>query len=548
MIAEPALASVLNVWLQRLLNETVPGADKLLILRIITSFFFIWIAKRCISFVSSVIKAKFICNAKQDIRHGIFTTLFRLDTSSISAVASSGEYISLFTNDIAMLETRYYNQILNLVGNIFSVLVLGFSFVVMCPKLAVAIIAFGIISMLVPLACSKSLNAKSLTYSNSISSLTQRIKEYMVAYPTIKNYSIEDNLIKRFDQHNTSTEDAKFESDAALALANSIGSLLSWFMQFIGVGLGAILVIRGEILIGTVIAAQAFASDLAYPLQDIIQNFNSIRSVNAIVKKMKLYATAGTVEDKNKSEEPPILPDELCSADGVDVEFRDLTIELGGRNIVDHFSFKFERNKKYLVVGLNGSGKSSVFKALKKWFGYYNGNILINNTDITQHDSQSISRIISYMNENVSMFSGTVMENISLFRDYTQADLDKAINDSRVNLNPLKNISDEGCNISSGERRRIEIARSLLSSAKVLIFDEVISTLDIETAYEIERLALDFSDKTIIFVSHNFSGKLMREYDEIIVMGDGHVISHGHYNELIENCDYFKKICSIKFG
>lgn len=74
-----------------------------------------------------------------------------------------------------------------------------------------------------------------------------------------------------------------------------------------------------------------------------------------------------------------------------------------------------------------------------------------------------------------------------------------------LDLNRIAN--DEGRNISSGEQRRIEIARSLLHSAQVLIFDEVVSTPDIETAYEIEKIALDFSDKSVVFISDNFSGK-----------------------------------------
>ena len=81
-----------------------------------------------------------------------------------------------------------------------------------------------------------------------------------------------------------------------------------------------------------------------------------------------------------------------------------------------------------------------------------------------------------------------------------------------------------------------------------MVFDEVVSTLDIETAYEIEKLALGFKDKTVVFISHNFSGKLIKEYDEILVMKDGKLLSHGKYDDLINECTYFKKICKIKFG
>lgn len=74
-----------------------------------------------------------------------------------------------------------------------------------------------------------------------------------------------------------------------------------------------------------------------------------------------------------------------------------------------------------------------------------------------------------------------------------------------------------------------------------MIFDEVVSTLDIETAYEIEKMILDYSDKTVIFVSHNFSGKLIKTYDEILVMDGGKLLAHGTYDEL-----YDKAVLDLK--
>lgn len=159
-----------------------------------------------------------------------------------------------------------------------------------------------------------------------------------------------------------------------------------------------------------------------------------------------------------------------------------------------------------------------------------------------------ISKWVSYLSENVSLFSCSVKENISLFRTYSPDSFDKAIDRAQVHLDLEREIFDEGSNISSGERRRVEIARSLLETVPVLVFDEVVSTLDIETAYEIEKLALDFDKETVIFISHNFSGKLIQKYDEILVMDKGRLLAHGPYKELIHSCNYFRKICEIKFG
>ena len=548
IIAEPTINSVLNFWLQGLFNTAEPGANKIVLLRLLTIGFLLWILKRLLSYASGLLKARFICNAKQDVKHKMFISLLGLETSNIAETASSGEYLSLFVNDINLIEQRFSNQMVSLISSVLSIVILGSSFIALNAKLAAAILLFGIVAMFVPVFFSKNLNEKNLKYSNMISKFTQKTKEFFTAYPTIKNYSIENEIIDKFNGINAESEDTKFEAEAALTLANNVGALLSWFMQFIGVGFGLMLVVKGEILVGTVIAAQSFASDLGLPLQNVIISINSIRSTKEIVKKVETIADSQVNRSVNAKFNESQNINAVTLPETIDVFFEDLSLTLGGKTIIDHFSFKFENGKKYLIVGLNGSGKSSLFRALKKWFHNCTGTIRINETNIDSLSNSTLSTVVSYLNENVSLFSGSVKDNVSLFTDYSPVSFQKAIQAAQVRLDLEREINDEGRNISSGEQRRIEIARSLLRSARFLIFDEVVSTLDIETAYEIEKLALDFSDKTVVFISHNFSGKLIREYDEILVMDSGRLVAHGKYEELINTCDYFRRICEIKFG
>ena len=349
--------------------------------------------------------------------------------------------------------------------------------------------------------------------------------------------------MERFDQVNNDTENAKFEADCTFTLANSVGQLMAWFMQFIGVGLGIIMVIQGEILIGTVIAAQSFASDLALPIQNIVICVNSIRSVKNVVKKLETFTESYKAEGSEPAQEAHEPPRAGC-----EIEFRSISLKLDEKTIIDDFSYKFEPGKKYLVVGINGAGKSSIFKTLKRWYSNCAGEILVGGTPISQFSNDELSNIVSYLNEDVSLFSGSIRDNITLFKDYSNEELEKAIQGSHIELDIDRQIGDEGRNISSGEQRRVEIARSLLKSASVIIFDEVVSTLDIETAYDIEKSALELPDQTVIFISHNFSGKLIRQYDNILVLSAGKIVASGTYDELIENSPYFQRICNIKFG
>lgn len=545
IIIEPSINSVLNFWLQKLFNSAKLDSPVLPVIRLLTTGFLLWILKRAVSFASGVIKSRYICRAKQDLKRDVFASLLGKDTANIAAIASSGEYISVFTNDINLIEQRFFSHVVGLVSAIVSVVILGASFFALNAKLTAAILVFGVIAMIVPAIFAHNLNKKNLEYSNAVSRFTQALKEYIIAYPTIKNLAIEHQITERFNAINEATEESKFESDYALQLANSVGQLLSWFMQFIAVGLGLVLVIKGEIMIGTVIAAQGFAGDLASPLQSIILCINSIRSVKEIVKKVETL-TDNADESGEASEAPAALP--ATDTATPEIVFDKLSLTLGSAHIINDFSFRFEPGKKYLIVGMNGSGKSSVFKTLKRWYHCQQGSITIGGRNVSDFDTEELSRVVSYMNENVSLFSGTVRDNITLFRTCLPEHFTQAVHDAQVELALDREIADEGRNISSGEQRRIEVARSLLASAKVLIFDEVVSTLDIETAYEIEDMVLSLQDKTIIFISHNFSGKLIRKYDEILVMDHGQLIAHGNYEELRSACPYFDRICSIKFG
>lgn len=543
MIVEPSINAWLNFWQQNLFNSATVGTDKVLILRLLIIGFAAWLSKRYVTYTSSVVKSRFVCNAREDIKHDVFLNMLQLNTSNMRERASSGEYLSVFVNDITILEQKYFDGLFGLIGGLFSLVILGMSFVALNTQLATAILAFGFITMFVPIAFANTLSSRNLKYSMKLSRFTQKLKEYFGAYSTIKNYSIEQSIANKFNEANVESENAKFEADTSMSLANNVGSMLSWFMQFMGVGLGLIYVIRGEILVGTVIAARSFASDLALPLQDIVTSLNSIRSVKKIVKKIdELSKTEPQGQEQNSA-------DALTSVDEQpNVLFEDLTVEVGGKHIIDHFSFTFKAGKKYLIVGKNGAGKSTMFKALKKQIQNTGGKIYIGARPLSSISNGELSRIVSYLNENVSLFSGLVRDNITLSRSDDPTRFESAVANAKVNVDLNREIVDGGINVSSGEQRRIEIARSLFDSVSILIFDEVVSTLDIETAYEIEKMILDYSDKTVIFVSHNFSGKLIKTYDEILVMDGGKLLAHGTYDELYDNCPYFKRICDIKFG
>lgn len=542
LIIEPTLTAWLILWLQKIYNKVTIGISAIEIIKLILIGVLVWLLRRLMIFLISVLKSRFICNLKEDIKHDIFASALNLNTSSIFNRGSTGDYISTLTNDIAILEQRYFSNIINLLSKIFNIVILGSTFLTMNAKLGALVFCFGIIVMFVPPMFAKKLNDVNLKYSKSLSKFTQKIKEFLQGYSTIKNFSIESKILEKFNENNQSVENIKFEYDCTLSLADSIGSLLAWFTRLVVLSVGLVMVSKGEILLGTVIAAEAFAEELASPLQGMIENINSIKSVKSITQRIndltKPIINDDDINDLNKD----------FYYENLNIEFKNLSICVNNKKIINNFSFVFEHGKKYLVIGKNGAGKSSIFKALKKQFNTYDGNILLNGENLKNISTKDLSKYITYLNEKVSIFSGSIEENITFWNNIPEDIYKLALKNAHVELNSNRIVGDEGFNISSGEQRRIEIARSFIFPSKVMVFDEIISTLDIETAYDIEKMALGFEDKTIIFISHNFSGKLISNYDEILVMKDGRLVGHGSYDALLKENEYFRNICEIKFG
>lgn len=563
VFASPAITSWMNFYLQDIFNTADGGAEKIVLMRMLAIGFLVWMSKRFVEFTTGMLKSKFLCCVKKDVKQGMFDSLLGIDASDFEARAAGGDYISSFTNDITILEQSYFGNIIGMCANIISIVILGASFFSLNRTLALCIFAFALITVFVPALFARLLSGKNLEFSRKIALFTQKLKEYFTAYPMIKNYSVEGQIEELFKKYNVSTEESKFDADYASTLANNVGSLLSWFMQFIAVGVGLVLMTQGKIIVGTVIAAQAFAADLAAPMQNVLINVNSIRSVKGIVCKIKGYVDPSAGSDTRgvlaaDSRSVAVTADhagtpmtggaeDVHSGVGADLAFRNVSLRIGDKSIIEDFSFTFQAGKKYLIVGKNGSGKSSVFRVLKRFVGGATGDVIVDGIPLSEMDNEKLSRYVSYINENVTLLTGAVRDNILLYRNCDDHMFGEAYNAAHVNIDSGRIVSDGGTNISSGERRRIEIARSLLAATPIIIFDEVVSTLDVETAFEIEQMVLQYSN-TIVFISHNFSGKLIHAYDEILIMDGGKLIAHGKYNDLLANCEYFRRICQIKFG
>ena len=192
---------------------------------------------------------------------------------------------------------------------------------------------------------------------------------------------------------------------------------------------------------------------------------------------------------------------------------------------------------------------------MKLILGYYScteGKLTVDGTCIDDLDADSLSKLISVIQQDVFLFDTTIRNNITLFKDYPEEEIEDVIEKAHLK-NLIESLEDgldtyiggAGDKLSGGERQRISIARAMLKDTPILLLDEATSALDNITANEIEEMVLNMNDTTVISVTHRLNEERLKGYDKIFVIRDGKVMGEGKFDKLIGEKEYFFELFTL---
>ena len=212
-------------------------------------------------------------------------------------------------------------------------------------------------------------------------------------------------------------------------------------------------------------------------------------------------------------------------------------------------SFTAKQGEVTALVGISGSGKTSVLRLISRLYDYDTGSILIDGKDIKNISTESLFKNVSIVFQDVTLFNTSIMENIRLGRESaTDEEVKEAarlancmdfIEKLPDGFNTL--IGENGAELSGGERQRISIARAFLKDAPVLILDEISASLDVDNEKKIQdSLNKLIKDKTVIIISHRL--KSIENVNKIVVIDEGVVETSGNHSELIKDSKVYKNL------
>ena len=374
------------------------------------------------------------------------------------------------------------------------------------------LIIFALTYMFVYLLFRDKIYSMSLILKEKNSEVNSYLIESILGIDTIKNFNIEkerklrfkskyNNLLKLNVKYN------KFILSIEL-FQNFIMTISNVFILFVGIKL----VNKGLLLFSNLIIINSL----------LIYFFISLKNI--------IYFDRILIDSKNSYNRLEDLLDEEEDNNNKsnfnfnnNIKFKNVAYSYDSYNIFENLSFNIDKGDFVFVKGDSGVGKSTLFKILTKQINDYKGKVIIDNTNIKNLSLNDIRNNICFVSQNEIIFTDTILNNITLFKEVAKKELEKVIRitgidkflkEKNISLNFL--LEENGHNISGGERQRILLARALLQNKKILILDETTNGIDILSEENIVRKVKEEYDVTLILISHRYDNlKLFNRVFEI---------------------------------
>lgn len=519
--------------------DSASGAINMQFSKVMIYTFALLITESVFKWIYEVMSYKFVAKMSLDTKIYIFNNLIKQDIESFYN-NDVGDKISILTNDINTIETEYFRTFLNLVKSGFLFLFAFGTIFYVSYQMTIALTILSIISFVFGNIPMKNLKTFKEKFSNSQSEYTARTSEYFNGYETIKVFGLEKFISKVFYNNSKNVYDKGLAYQKRYSLVTMISYFFGGFTFLGGFVCGGYLAYKGFITLGQMIVCVQLTNHIVNPLMFAIESYGKFKSVDKILNK---------IENTLISEEN-VETTEIKDFNNK-ISLEDVSFKYDDKKVLENISFDFEKGKKYALVGLSGSGKSTLMKLISKRIKADEGKICIDGTDLDEISRNSIINLISTINQNVFLFKGSIYDNITLFsKDYSEEKVKDVILKAELGkyldrLYDKELISENANNLSGGEKQRISIARSLIKDTKIILADEILSSLDNEIAFSIEKGLLELENITLISVTHRLIKENLKQYDKILVLKDGKIEEKGNFEELMNFDSYFKKLYTI---
>ncbi len=483
----------------------------------------------------------------QNMRRDVFNKLMTLPVSYFDK-HQAGDIISRVSYDIDVVTMSLSTDVVHIVTSLVTVI--G-SFVMMCsisPPLVLCMVFTIPVSIFFTRYMSKKTRPLYAKRSAAYGKMNGFAEEMFSGQKTILAYAQEKQVCEKFSQINRGAAEAYKNADGlGMTMGPTIGLISNIGLAAIGMG-GAILYMFGIVSLGQISSFVLYSRKFSGPINEIANIFNEVFSA--------LAASERVFQLLDEPEEAADLygAQELKDCRG-DVEAEHVSFGyVPGKTILKDLNLKADAGQTIAIVGPTGAGKTTIINLLMCFYDVDAGEIRVDGKEHRQYTMESLRRSYAMVLQDTWVFAGTIFDNIAYGKENaTMEEVVAAAKAARIHSYIMRQpqgyntlISEDGGNISKGQKQLLTIARAMLYNTNMLILDEATSNVDTSTERQVQKAMQHLMrGRTCFVIAHRLS--TIQNADHILVIDHGDVVEQGTHEELMLRRGFYYKLYASQF-
>ena len=479
----------------------------------------------------------------KSLRDALYSRIQRLPYSW-HVQNSTGDIIQRCISDVEIVRAFVMDQLLELLGTLFMIVTCVVIMFTMNVKMALLATAFVPVIVGYSVLFFRHMSGRYEKADEAEGALSAVVQENLTGVRVVRAFGREKTELDKFREKNNHYTNLWLSVGDWMSAFYTLGDMMSILQVFAIVVLGVHMCVAGEVSLGVYLAFVSYTRELTLPVRRLGRTISEMSKANVSIDRL-LYILES---EEERSTETPAQAD----LHG-EIRFEHVSFAYEEKRVLRDVSFSIPGGKTLGVFGGTGSGKSTIALLLARLYDPDTGRITIGGVDTKDMDLGELRRGVGVVLQEPFLFSRTLAENIAITReDATREDVERAAQDACLDasvgefVNGYETIVGErGVTLSGGQKQRTAIARTLLSGAPVMVFDDALSAVDAKTDEAIRtRLRTVAGGATLILIAHRVA--TLMQADRIIVLEDGQIVESGTPDELLAQGGAFARAAAMQ--